>query len=231
MRGRTRPSGAEIAAVVAALLAQRPALVAATRPGRRRRGRIRGRGRPLDGVGAPGREEVGECLTCAEFVVAVEGAEVRVELDAAGGTARVAGGDPVGVSLAPTGQGGCFSLLLGAHSFEVAVETTPEGQRVWVDGEPYDVLVNDPRRPAVTGRRSVRTGTGARLVTPMPGLVAEVLVVVGDEVTKGQAVAVVEAMKMRNDVRSTRDGLVVQVAVTAGQTVAKGDVLVMFADV
>ena len=145
-------------------------------------------------------------------------------------TARIDGRDPVEVALAPTGIGGRFSLLLGGRSYDVAVEATPEGGRIWVDGESYDVVVADPRRPAAAGRRTVRTGTDARLVTPMPGLVAEVLVAVGDEVAKGQSVAVVEAMKMRNDVRSTRDGLVAQVGVTAGQTVAKGDILVTFAE-
>jgi acetyl-CoA/propionyl-CoA carboxylase biotin carboxyl carrier protein len=164
-----------------------------------------------------------------EFIVNREGGEVLVGLDAAGRTATIGGGEPVAVDLAPTGERGRFSLLIGARSYEVAVETTSEGQRVWVEGRAYDLQVADPRRPAAAGRRAVRTGTDVRLTTPMPGLVAEVLVAVGDQVTKGQAVAVIEAMKMRNDVRSTRDGVVAQVAVVAGQTVAKGDALVVFA--
>ncbi len=164
-----------------------------------------------------------------EFIV-VDGTEVRVALDAGDGTVRIGGGERFEADLAPAGARGRFSLLLGRRSYEVAVETIPEGWRIWVDGESHEVLVTDPRRGRVGGRRIARTGTGVRLVTPMPGLVAEVLVRAGDGVTKGQAVAVVEAMKMRNDVRSTRDGVVAQVAVAAGQTVAKGDVLVTFAE-
>ena len=165
-----------------------------------------------------------------EFVVVVDGSEVRVGLDAAGGTARIGGRDRVEVALAPTGTGDRFSLLVGVRSYDVAVEPLPEGRRIWVEGESYHVVVADPRRPATAGRRSVRSGTDTRLVTPMPGLVAEVLVAVGDQVAKGQSVAVVEAMKMRNDVRSTRDGRVARVDVTAGQTVAKGDILVTFVE-
>ena len=165
-----------------------------------------------------------------EFVVALEGGEVRVGLDAAGATACIDGRDPVEVALVPTGMSGRFSLLLGVRSYDVAVEATPEGDRIWVGGESYVTVVADPRRPRAAGRRTMRTGTDARLVTPMPGLVAEVLVAVGDDVAKGQSVAVIEAMKMRNDVRSTRDGRVAQIGVAAGQTVAKGDTLVTFAE-
>jgi biotin carboxyl carrier protein len=60
----------------------------------------------------------------------------------------------------------------------------------------------------------------------MPGVILEVLVTAGDQVRHGDPVLVLEAMKMRNTIRSPRDGLVIEIAVTAGQPVGPGDLLV-----
>jgi biotin carboxyl carrier protein len=67
----------------------------------------------------------------------------------------------------------------------------------------------------------------ASIKTPMPGRVVRVLVAVGDRVTAGQGVAVVEAMKMENDLRTPRDGVVTEVLVSAGAAVDGGAVLVV----
>jgi len=60
----------------------------------------------------------------------------------------------------------------------------------------------------------------------MPGVIQAVSVKVGDAVTHGQTVLVLEAMKMKNAIRSPRDGVVSEVLVQVGQTVGYGDVLV-----
>jgi biotin carboxyl carrier protein len=60
----------------------------------------------------------------------------------------------------------------------------------------------------------------------MPGVVLEVLVAAGATVTRGDPILVLEAMKMRNTIRSPRDAVVTEVAVEAGQPVGPGDVLV-----
>ena len=66
------------------------------------------------------------------------------------------------------------------------------------------------------------------MTTPMPGMIVALAVAAGDQVVKGQALLTLEAMKMRNDLKSPRDGRVKEVKVAPGQTVAKGDVLVVF---
>ena len=59
----------------------------------------------------------------------------------------------------------------------------------------------------------------------MPGKVVRVHAVAGESVEKGAGVIVVEAMKMQNEMKSPREGIVVSINVKAGDTVNAGDVL------
>ena len=80
-----------------------------------------------------------------------------------------------------------------------------------------------PKKPAGGG------GKGA-LKAPMPGVILEVNVKPGDKVTRGQQVAILDAMKMHNVVGAPRDGTIAEVCVAAGQSVGHGDVIVTFAE-
>ncbi|MCX7838071.1 MAG: biotin/lipoyl-binding protein [Anaerolineae bacterium] len=66
------------------------------------------------------------------------------------------------------------------------------------------------------------------LVAPMPGTILEIHVQPGDRVTRGQKLMTLEAMKMKNAIKSPYDAVVAQVLVQPGQTVRYGDVLVCF---
>jgi biotin carboxyl carrier protein len=66
------------------------------------------------------------------------------------------------------------------------------------------------------------------LTAPLPGTVTEIFVKVGDTIETGQVVLVIEAMKMKNSIRSTRAGKIADVWVSAGQTVAHKQALVRF---
>lgn len=72
----------------------------------------------------------------------------------------------------------------------------------------------------------IASGASNEVVAPMPGTVLDVLVKAGDSVTKGQEVVSLEAMKMRNAIRSSKDGVVSNVLVAAGQKVKHNQVLV-----
>jgi biotin carboxyl carrier protein len=68
------------------------------------------------------------------------------------------------------------------------------------------------------------------MVAPLPGTVIELFVKAGDQVETGQVLLIIEAMKMKNSIRSTRSGTVGEVLVSAGQSVAHKQPLLQFAD-
>jgi biotin carboxyl carrier protein len=119
---------------------------------------------------------------------------------------------------------GVYSILLGGRSLEVTVEETSTGLLLCTNEREFQVKIFDPR--------SWRRGRGAgielegrqQLVAPMPGKIVRVLVAAGQQVTAGQGLLVIEAMKMQNEVRSPKSGTVEKVA-REGQTVNAGEVL------
>jgi biotin carboxyl carrier protein len=91
-----------------------------------------------------------------------------------------------------------------------------------VDGTLYETQLTRKARL----RKPWRPPNRDQIATMIPGQVVRVMVQPGQAVKRGQGVIVLEAMKMRNEVESPRDGTVRKVLVAAGQTVAKGAVLV-----
>ena len=81
-----------------------------------------------------------------------------------------------------------------------------------------------PRAPS-SGRAGGGAAGAGQVTVPMQGTIVKVLVGVGDEVEAGQALCVLEAMKMENNVNAERAGRVSEVRVQAGQTVSAGDVV------
>jgi acetyl-CoA/propionyl-CoA carboxylase, biotin carboxylase, biotin carboxyl carrier protein len=103
-----------------------------------------------------------------------------------------------------------------------------------VDGRRYEVAVAIPEPPhaeLARRRRERERGGGAHgaardaVVTPMQGTVLAVEVAEGDDVSPGQVICVVEAMKMENEITAHRAGVVTELSVEAGQPVSTGQVI------
>jgi biotin carboxyl carrier protein len=145
------------------------------------------------------------------------------------------------VELAPLGKGR-WRVRVDDAEFELSAEVMPDGKlRLVSDGRTTVAEVT----PAGT-RRFVRLGTmefvldreasgrsrtgstphAGSLEAPMPGVVTKVMVVVGDEVAKGQPLVAIEAMKMEHQIRAPRAGRVKRVAASPGLMVQSGAVLV-----
>lgn len=129
------------------------------------------------------------------------------------------------VEIAP----GFYSVLIGGGSLEVRIEPSGVALRVFVRGREYAATVRDPRE----WRRDLDSAMGAKgrqqIVTPMPGKIVRILVNVGDAVEAGQGLLVVEAMKMQNEIRSSKSGIVERLPIAEGQTVAAGETVAVVA--
>jgi biotin carboxyl carrier protein len=127
-------------------------------------------------------------------------------------------------------DGHTLSLLVdNARSTEVSIAGDPIAGTldVHVRATPVAVMLNGRRR---WGRREEGAGGSSgpqRLVAPMPGKVVRVLVKAGDLVATRQPVVVVEAMKMENELRASREGTVAEIHATEGMSVDAGALLVV----
>lgn len=84
-------------------------------------------------------------------------------------------------------------------------------------------------RTADVSKQQPTAGASAdELTAPLPGTVIEIFVKAGDSIGAGQVILIIEAMKMKNSIRSTRSGKVTEVLVSSGQTVAHKQPLVRF---
>ena len=106
----------------------------------------------------------------------------------------------------------------------VGTETKPEpiasnilkGKKETKDVKYFDLRRPDPNQ------------NGNEMTAPLPGTVIEVFVKAGDIIEAGQVILIIEAMKMKNSIRSTRAGKIAEVFASVNQTVAHKQVLVKF---
>lgn len=107
---------------------------------------------------------------------------------------------------------------------------------ITVNGTAYDVTVEEaeggaaapaaapkaaPKKAAAAPKKAAAAG-GTPVNAPMRGTIVDVKVKVGDKVTNGTVVAVLEAMKMENDIVSDKDGVVAAICVNKGESVETG---------
>jgi biotin carboxyl carrier protein len=117
-----------------------------------------------------------------------------------------------------------LSLRIGNTAYEVKCERVGADLHLWVGGVGFTAEVRDPR--SLRGRARTDQDHGPRKLTaPMPGKVVRLLLGPGAEVEAGTGVLVVEAMKMQNEVKSPKKGIVQKILVSEGTAVNAGDVL------
>jgi biotin carboxyl carrier protein len=118
-----------------------------------------------------------------------------------------------------------LSLLLEGKSVEVRREFSREQQQVFLNGSSYEVAVRDPRSLRSRKRMGSAGDGPQKLVASMPGKVMRILAREGDEISPGQGILVVEAMKMQNEIRSSKAGILKKLLAREGLNVSAGEVL------
>ena len=140
-----------------------------------------------------------------------------------------------------------YKITVNEKIYEVEVENINARPVIaYVDGERFEIMPENADLAHTRQDAKVKTEkktlnpspvkvsgpevNGKILTAPLPGTVVEVFVKVGDEVESGHVMMVIEAMKMKNSIRSVYSGNVSEVLVSAGQSVAHKQVLIKFAD-
>lgn len=131
-----------------------------------------------------------------------------------------------------TEDGNELSLILNKRSLDAVAEERDGVWQVLTLGELYTVKVQDEyayRLAQARGGDSHDSGDAA-IKSPMPGLIVSVVVAEGEAIAKGEKVVILESMKMENELRAPRDGVIGRISVEAGQSVEKDQVLVVIVD-
>jgi len=120
-------------------------------------------------------------------------------------------------------------LLKNGHKiFQVFVspqEKKDAPMQVSSGGNDFEIKLIDPKRLRGAGIEGASADGAAEIKTAMPGKVARILAEQGAEIKKGEGVLIVEAMKMQNEMKAPKDGIVKEIRCAEGETVNAGDVL------
>jgi len=152
-----------------------------------------------------------------EVTIAEEGEGYRLEFDGRSVYVDVRGG-----SSGPT-----RSLLVESRSYEAATVPGRDGFDVYISGDAFHVKVVDELWARAETETDDAGGGGETVVSPMPGSVVRIVVAPGQTVAPGESVAIVEAMKMQNEITAVRGGVVCEIKASAGDVVDQDTPLVV----
>ncbi len=161
-----------------------------------------------------------------DYTYEYEGEELTVSVDKTGEGWRIKyDGHEFDVSSERMGDG-LFSMIMGDTPYRVYFAEDDGDLHVFIAGNKF--IFREPGSEGVgTGGGEAKVVDGIlSILAPMPGSVVKIAVNEGDEVTSGQVVAVVEAMKMENELTTSVDGVVKKVHSEAGEQVDNGELLI-----
>lgn len=140
-----------------------------------------------------------------------------------------------------------MKVVIDSQTYQVEIEdidarpviAVVEGERyeVWPEEEKGmnregvsapEISVPEPQQPAKLMGMPPQGGSGKDILSPLPGVIVAILVQPGDKVQRGQELCTLEAMKMKNAIRSNREGMVASIKVNIGDQVNHGQVLMTF---
>ena len=115
-----------------------------------------------------------------------------------------------------------YKVKVNGKLYEVELESVSEKE-----GNVSAPLKEEAPKKEAPAPAPVKSGEGAPLKAPLQGTILDVKVKVGDKVKKGQALVILEAMKLENEVVAPEDGVITEIKVSKGQTVNNQDVLLV----
>lgn len=126
-------------------------------------------------------------------------------------------------------EGGKALVNVNGVAYEVEIESTPDGAPAATAVTPAaapTAVPSAPAAPTAASAAPVASGAGSKVCAPLPGVILSINVAVGDSVKAGDKVAVLEAMKMENDIEAEVSGTVTAIHVQKGDSVLEGTAIV-----
>ncbi len=120
-----------------------------------------------------------------------------------------------------------YSLIVDGNSYQAFIYPAEEGWQVILQGSQYTVQVEDEREKQLrlASRSGLTSHDEFHLKAPMPGLIIALPVKDGQVVKKGELLAILESMKMQNELRSPRNGIVSRPRIKIGDRVEQKQIL------
>lgn len=165
-----------------------------------------------------------------KYVVRILGEDIELGIErGADGITVTMDGRGQTADLVRVGRSPVYSLLLGDRSYEFSAHRRNGNYEIVLGGETYSANVMDEHALLIAAASAgVEEPEGGEVVAaPMPGVVVGIAVEEGARVTQGQGVVTLEAMKMENELRCERGGVVKEIRIKVGQGVAQGEALVV----
>jgi biotin carboxyl carrier protein len=131
------------------------------------------------------------------------------------------------VDFMPVGDQQVYSLIVDGMSVDASVNLNDDAWQILFQGNLYNATVEDEREKRLLAAMGGRVAEHEdfHLKAPMPGMVISIPVSEGEAVHKGDVLAILESMKMQNELRSPRDGKVTRVRIKAGDRVEQKETI------
>lgn len=159
-----------------------------------------------------------------KYTTIINGKEFIIEIEGDG--TLIVNGEKREVDFLDMGNS-LFSIITNLRSIELAIDHEDNTYEVLVDGRMYEGQVFDERALFMAKRRGALGGGSGEVKAPMPGLVVDVPVALNEVVSEGQTVVVLESMKMQNELKAPRDGIIQEIHCKHGSSVEKNALLIV----
>ena len=133
------------------------------------------------------------------------------------------GGKEYNVTVNPK-EGKLFDVTVNGATYEVESENAPVAAPA-----PQPAAAPVQAAPAAAAPAAKPAGAGEKVASPLPGVIIEISVKEGQQVKAGQKVAILEAMKMENEIPAPKDGTITEIHVHKGDSLQEGDPVVTIA--
>ena len=126
----------------------------------------------------------------------------------------------------------CHHVLHEGKGFDVQIDSTDrncKSQVIIVNGNKYEVVISSPLDQLLStmGMTLNSSQQIKDIKAPMPGLILDIMVEVGQEIAKGDALLILEAMKMENVIKADGEGIIKKIEVKKGESVEKGFIIIV----